>query len=135
MKWFVLGDKVTSIGASAFYKCDKMTKLTLPEGLMTIDNRAFDDCESMTNVAIPSSVTYIGDKVFLGCIALKTAYIKSTTPPYMGNLIFSYFQGDSSYSDIQTRIYVPASDDNSIIDAYKAATGWSKYKYYIYEKP
>jgi hypothetical protein len=32
------------------------------------------------------------------------------------------------------KIYVPASADDSIIDAYKAASGWSPYASYIYEK-
>ena len=31
------------------------------------------------------------------------------------------------------KIYVPASDDDSIINAYKAKSGWSDYKSYIFE--
>ena len=31
------------------------------------------------------------------------------------------------------KIYVPASDDDSIINAYKAATGWKDYADYIEE--
>jgi len=129
----VLGDGVTSIGASAFYKCEKMSKLTLSESVATIENDAFDGCSSLTSVTIPSNVTYIGDKVFMNCNALKTAYIKPTIPPYMGERVFSWFSGGSTYYNIETKIYVPASDDDSIIDAYKAATGWRSYKYYIKE--
>lgn len=129
----VLGDGVTSIGAYAFSNCEKMSKLTLSESVATIENRAFYGCRSLTSVTIPSNVTYIGDAVFMNCNALKTAYIKPTIPPYMGERVFSWFSGGSTYYDIETRIYVPASDDNSIIDAYKAATGWRSYKYYIYE--
>ena len=129
----VLGDGVTSIGAYAFSDCEKMSQLTLSESVATIENSAFDGCRSLTSVTIPSNVTYIGDKVFMDCNALKTAYINPTIPPYMGERVFSWFSGGSTYYDIKTKIYVPASDDDSIIDAYKAATGWRSYKYYINE--
>jgi hypothetical protein len=36
-------------------------------------------------------------------------------------------------NDSSRIIYVPASEDDSIINAYKAATGWKEYKAYIYE--
>ena len=37
------------------------------------------------------------------------------------------------FNDFGRRIFVPASDDDSIINAYKEADGWSDYASYIEE--
>ena len=44
--------------------------------------------------------------------------------------MFSY---GKYYNPIGCIIYVPASDDDSIINAYKAADGWKDYADYIEE--
>ena len=71
-------------------------------------------------VNIPDSVTEIGSWAFYHCTNLKEVYCKPTTPPQVSSYIF--------YDNATDRkIYVPASDDDSIINAYKAAAGWSEY--------
>lgn len=55
---------VISIGESAFSQCEKLTKVTLPNGLKTISDNAFKHCYALTSIDIPSSVETIGQYAF-----------------------------------------------------------------------
>ena len=47
--------------------------------------------------------------------------------------MFSYYDGNGSFLPIGCKIYVPTSDDDSIINDYKAKLYWSDYASYIEE--
>ena len=55
---------LTTIGESAFFGCDKLTKIILPEGLKTISKNAFKGCTALTSIDIPASVETIGQYAF-----------------------------------------------------------------------
>ena len=57
---------VTSIGNSAFYRCN-LSSITIPNSVTTIQINAFSQCSYLTSVAIPNSVITIGDSAFSGC--------------------------------------------------------------------
>lgn len=61
------GCPVTSIGNKAFYNCDNITNISIPESITTLGNSVFYDCNSLTSITIPESVTNIGYDVFLNC--------------------------------------------------------------------
>lgn len=64
---------IKTLYSKAFYGCDKLTEIILPETLTTINDRAFENCTNLTSIAIPDSVTTIGDEegfVFAGCTSL-----------------------------------------------------------------
>ena len=126
-------DSVTSIGSSAFSNCTSLTSVNIPNKVTSIGEYAFSNCSSLTSVAIPNSVTSIGEFAFYKCTSLKEVYCKPTTPPTGGSNMFSYYDGNGSYLPIGCKIYVPASDDDSIINAYKAKSGWSSYASSIFE--
>ena len=119
-------NSATSIGVCAFSGCASLTGATIGNGVTSIGGRAFEDCTSLTSVTIPDSVTSIGFFAFRGCTSLKDVYCKPTTPPESGNQMF-----DNNATD--RKIYVPASDDDSIINAYKSKSYWSSYANYIFE--
>lgn len=69
------GYPVTSIGKDAFYCCNKITSVIIPEGVTSIGEEAFY-CGSkypsaLASVTIPNSVTSIGYSAFENCIALR----------------------------------------------------------------
>ncbi len=65
------GRTVTRIGDYAFYECDILTGVTIPDSVTSIGNYAFSACYSLTSITIPASVTSIEDYAFDGCENLK----------------------------------------------------------------
>ena len=119
-------NSVTEIEYLAFYGCSNLTSITISNSVTTIGSYAFEYCDSLTNVVIPEGVTSIGNYAFGYCRSLKEIYCKPTTPP-----TGSYSMFTNNATDL--KIYVPASDDDSIIKAYKVADGWDSYAKYIEE--
>lgn len=62
----------TALGDYAFYECDSLLRVELPEGLTTIGVRAFSECIRMEEISIPNSVTTISANAFVGCKKLKS---------------------------------------------------------------
>ena len=61
------GHPVAYIADGAFYQCDSLTSITLPDGVTSIGNFAFDSCGSLTSAVIPDGVTSIGKDAFDDC--------------------------------------------------------------------
>lgn len=60
--------RVIGIGMSAFSQCPALSSLTLPEGLIYIDDNALAGRKPLRSLTIPNTVTTIGDCVFWECI-------------------------------------------------------------------
>lgn len=71
----IIPDSVKAIGASAFDGCEQLTAANLGNGLTSIGNSAFFGCTGLQTITIPDSVTSMGVYVFSGCTALTTATI------------------------------------------------------------
>lgn len=88
------GKRVTEIRENAFYKCDSLKKIIIPESvekighhafyecgsletaeiyanIKTIDEGTFYGCSSLNNVSFPDGLCYMGDNSFYGCGSLK----------------------------------------------------------------
>ena len=127
--WIIAFDReVTTIDMWTFYGCN-MTSVTLPCGIISIGTRAFYS-SAITTVLIPESVADIGSEAFSYCGNLKHVYCKPITPPTLGNVGSQMFYRN----DPELKIYVQASDDDSILNAYKGTWSWRNYKNYIFEE-
>ncbi len=73
-----LGEPVTAIGMQAFYHCDYLTSVTIPDTVTLIDTEAFWDCTSLVYAPIPSSVVTLGDWAFQNCRSLTELYLPSS---------------------------------------------------------
>ena len=58
---------MTEIGDSAFYNCDLLTGIELPERLEAIGNYAFYDCDGLAGITIPETVLKIGNNAYESC--------------------------------------------------------------------
>ena len=76
------GLRVTGISEYAFYGCDSLTSIILPEGLKEIGDNAFCGCEGLTEIHLPLSITSIGANPFAGC-ANMTFISVSQNHPYL----------------------------------------------------
>lgn len=65
-----LRSNTVGIANSAFFNCNSLTNVVMPEGVVSICSGAFYNCVSLKNVNIPNSVIYIDSAVFFGCSAL-----------------------------------------------------------------
>lgn len=69
------GNKVTSIGESAFSYCENLKNVKVPNCVKTIQSYAFNNCTSLENINIPNSVEKIGNNVFFSCRKLNNVVL------------------------------------------------------------
>ena len=69
---------VTAIDKEAFYNCDKIISITIPNTIERIGKQAFYDCDNIKNIEIPSSVKHIGKEVFCGCHRLTSVVLNNS---------------------------------------------------------
>lgn len=73
-----LPDSIKSIGFGAFMSCESLSKITLPDSVKSIESYAFFGCSSLTEITIPSSVKSLGHDVFGNCFSLETITYNGT---------------------------------------------------------
>ena len=71
----ILPNRVKSIGMNAFEDCSSLISIVIPDGVTSIEWAAFKDCSSLTSIVIPESVKSIGDWAFGGCSSFTTIVI------------------------------------------------------------
>lgn len=87
---------VTSIGDFAFFQCNGLTSVSIPESITTIGQLAFANCSGLTSIDIPNSITNIGVGAFAECTSLKTI----TIPESVTSISESLLSGCSSLTSI-----------------------------------
>ena len=86
---------VTSIGSAAFYNCNGLTSVTIPNSVTSIGEDAFRGCSGLTSVTIPNSVTSIGSGAFSDCSGLTSV----TIPNSVTSIGSSAFSGTAWYDN------------------------------------
>ena len=71
--------KVTEIGRAAFYSCQNLTSVTLPQTLTTIGDNAFYYCIKLSSITIPKSVSTVRANAFNACNGLTSVHISDLT--------------------------------------------------------
>ena len=66
---------VTCLGDRAFFKCNKLTSVFIPNSVTSVGDQVFYYCTNLTGLSIPNSVTSIGDHVFVYCNSLTSITI------------------------------------------------------------
>lgn len=68
----IKNDRVTNIGAYAFYGCSQLTSIDFPN-VTAIGAYAFRGCIKLTSVEFPNVTSTISDNIFYGCTQLISA--------------------------------------------------------------
>ena len=112
-----LPSSLTSLGASAFYNCSKITINSTPQGLKIIPLQAFQNCKAITEMTFEGDITYIYGYAFYNSTKLtKLSFPNNTSVPRLVDI--NAFQNCS----LET-IEVPSE----LVDSWKSATNWSNY--------
>lgn len=78
LKSYSIKGGTVEIGKRAFYGCENLRKIELPETIETIGGYAFAFCENLFTVNIPKSVTLIANSAFKSCSALDKVIVPSS---------------------------------------------------------
>lgn len=119
---------VIRIGHEAFKDSPYLTSVTLPEGIISIDELAFGYCERLTTVTLPSTIRQIGHGAFCHCYNLTNVICLAERIPCLGNCIddefdlYAVFYKDSY--ELQDTLYVPQKR----LKKYKHANEWGRFK-------
>ena len=108
---------LTVIEEYAFYRCDKLVSIDLPEGLASLDRYSFEGCGSLRRITIPASVSVIEEGTFYRCPA-DTIIVKSMTPPSLG-----YRADESALGDHYNLLIVPTGS----LETYMSTSPWRSF--------
>ncbi len=73
-----LPEGLITIEDGAFNGCTSLTNVVFPETLLRIDNYAFENCSSLTAISIPNNLS-VGYSVFANCTSLRSVALLKTT--------------------------------------------------------
>ncbi len=63
----VIPYSVSEIGFGAYYKCQSLTEISLPENISVIRGSAFEGCTGLTSIFLPDNVKRIDSGAFSNC--------------------------------------------------------------------
>lgn len=79
---YTVKSETKTIADCAFYYCDHLTSIEIPNSVVSIGSRAFDNCNSLNSITIPKSVTNIGDCAFYTCFDLESINVAADNTDY-----------------------------------------------------
>jgi hypothetical protein len=94
---WVVPTGVRQIAAGAFYGCERLEQVMLPENLTSIGDFAFMNCERLKELSLPVGIVSLGPNAFNSCFSLQTLTVDR------GNMFFSSDEG-VLYDKQQTRL-------------------------------
>lgn len=79
LKSVVLPDSIQSIGHGAFWHCEHLEEITIPESVTEIEGVAFCGCKELKRVSLPNQLRKIGYRAFWGCTKLSEISVPEAT--------------------------------------------------------
>lgn len=118
----VIPNTVNFIGSEAFFNCKKMTSINIPQGVSSIENSTFSNCLGLANIELPESIKSIGAEAFYMCNSLKTINIPEKVES-IGHSAFSECNSLTNFSfpknieKIENHTFFNCTNLNSIVIA------------------
>ena len=114
----VMADRVSNIGANAFYKCESLKNIDLSKGLQTIETAAFRLCKKLDNLLLPDSLISISSFAFADCSSMT----KITLGKSLKRIDAASFKGCVSLKTINIPESLRSLGDNSFDGCIALAT-------------
>lgn len=108
-------DGITTIYSYAFYNCDNIISIVIPNSVKSIGRFAFAYCDKLAKVVIPESVKSIDERAFSDNNSLERVILKAKTPPSIAASVVEYTPSTCIFE-------VPSES----VETYKSAINWSK---------
>ena len=98
---YKIKDGTKAIADEAFWRCENLAGVTIPNSVTTIGDASFAQCNSLTSIVIPDSVTDICRQAFLGCKNLVSITIPDSVENVTRDSFFSigYFNNEDNWQD------------------------------------
>lgn len=95
------GKPVTCIGYQAFWNCNSLTNVTIPNSVTTIYNYAFQSCYRLKSISLGNEIKTIGEKAFEGCSNLSNITLPTeiTSIGYRAFYNTAYYNNASNWED------------------------------------
>jgi uncharacterized repeat protein (TIGR02543 family) len=74
-----IGSQVATIGDSAFMGHNNLASIEFPESVTAIGYNTFNGCKTLAEVFLPATIASVGSRAFTGCTALAKAQISRGT--------------------------------------------------------
>ena len=115
-------DSVLTIGDYAFYLCQRMTTVTISNSITSIGHCAFEWCYVLTSVTIPSNVTTIGERAFAVCAGLRSIWVAEDNPNFSSDNYGVLFNKDKT---VLIQAPCAISGSYSIPDSVTSISKWA----------
>lgn len=69
---------INEVPTNAFYYCDAVTSVIIPECVTIIGDSAFYECHNLQSLVIPSTVTRLGHGALFNCTSLESVTFGGT---------------------------------------------------------
>ena len=98
------GDALTAIPDRAFYGCEDLTRINIPESVTEIGKRAFSGCKSLRSFYVGQTLTSLGEYVFENCEQLASVTVAAPvirTGTFRGCSALTYLSFDAGVQRIE----------------------------------
>lgn len=86
-----LPNTIKIIGKEVFRGCSSLKTITIPEGITEIREGTFRRCESLESIIIPESVSSIDERAFMECYSLTSVTIPNSVTSLGKQLFYDCF--------------------------------------------
>ena len=89
LKSIDIPNSVKSIGRNSFSGCISLEKVKLSEFLKTIEESTFSSCKNLRSIEIPNTVKTIGDSAFSNCVFLEAVQLSNSLETIGSKVFYS----------------------------------------------
>ena len=111
--------RVKYIASEAFYGCQYLTSVTLPNTIVNIGFHSFAECPLLEVIDIPASIQQINSNAFSNCEKLDYIFIHNNQP---------FFLWDDAFADINDHVHIVVPCN--CIEAFEASEEWQGIQLY-----